>query len=208
MRVLVACEESQAVCIAFRDRGHEAYSCDILPCSGGHPEWHLVGDMFNYTDRGWDILIAHPPCTYLSNAGIRWFNEERYGDKAVERKRLRDEALEFIMKIATLPIDKIAIENPTGWINSHWRKPDQTIQPYQFGDPESKRTHLWLKNLPKLVPTNIVEPKIYGYYKTGKNTGKPIYGNNYLKFSEDRGMIRSKTFKGIAEAMASQWGNL
>lgn len=208
MRVLVACEESQAVCIAFRELGHEAYSCDIIDCSGGHPEWHIKDDVLNHLNDGWDLMIAHPPCTYLSNAGIGWFNEEKYGDKAKLRKTKRLEAFDFVMKLANANIPKIAIENPTGWLNSHLRKPDQIIQPYQFGDEESKRTCLWLKNLPLLKHTKLVKPKIYGYYLRGKKKGMPIYGNNYLKFSEDRGKIRSKTFPGIAKAMASQWGKI
>lgn len=206
MKVLIACEESQRVCVEFRKLGHEAYSCDIQPCSGGHPEWHIQDDILKYLNKGWDLMIAHPPCTYLSNAGIAWFNEEKYGDKARERKKERIEAFNFVMKIANANIPKICIENPVGWLNSHWRKPDQIIQPYYFGDKESKRTCLWLKNLPLLLYTNIVKPKIYAYYKKGKNKGKPIYGNNYLKFSENRGKIRSKTFPGIAEAIANQWG--
>jgi site-specific DNA-cytosine methylase len=207
MKVLIACEESQTVCKAFRELGHEAYSCDILPCSGGHPEWHIHDDVLKHLDEGWDLMIAHPPCTYLSNAGIRWFNESKYGDKARERKRLRLEAFDFVMKLAVAPIAQIVIENPTGWLNSHFRKPEQIIQPWQFGDAESKRTCLWLKNLPKLQHTGITKPKIYAYYKKGKKKGMPIYGNCYLKFSEDRGKIRSKTFPGIAQAMANQWGN-
>lgn len=206
MRVLIACEESQTVCKAFRKRGHEAYSCDIIACSGGHPEWHIQDDVLKHLDDSWDLIIAHPPCTYLSNAGIGWFNEEKYGNKARNRKKLRLEAMDFVLKIANSKCNRIAIENPTGWLNSHWRKPDQIIQPYHFGDTESKRTCLWLKNLPFLRPTNIVKPKIYAYYKSGKKKGMPIYGNSYLKFSEDRGKIRSKTFQGIANAMAEQWG--
>jgi site-specific DNA-cytosine methylase len=206
MRVLVACEESQAVCKAFRELGHEAFSCDILPCSGGHPEWHIQDDVLKHLDDGWGLMIAHPPCTYLSNAGIGWFNEEKYGDRARLRKKNRIEAFRFVMTLADAKIKHICIENPTGWLNSHFRKPEQIIQPWQFGDCESKRTCLWLKNLPKLIPTKIVKPKIYAYYRKGKKKGMPIYGNSYLKFSEDGGKIRSKTFPGIAKAMASQWG--
>ena len=207
-RVLVACEESQAVTIEFRKLGHEAYSCDIQPCSGGHPEWHLQDDVLRHLDDGWDMMIAHPPCTYLSNAGIGWFNEEKYGEKARERKRKRLMAFDFVMRLWNANIDRIAIENPVGWLNSHFRKPDQIIQPYHFGDRESKRTCLWLKNLPVLHPTDIVKPKVYGYYKRGKKKGKPIYGTQYCKFSEDRSIIRSKTFPGIAKAMVTQWGPL
>lgn len=208
MNILIACEESQAVTKAFRLKGHVAFSCDLQPCSGGHPEWHIQDDIMAHLDDGWDLMIAHPPCTYLSNAGIGWFNELKYGEKARERKRLRDEALDFVMKIANANIPKVAIENPVGWINSHWKKPTQIIQPYFFGDTESKRTCLWLKGLVLLQPTDIVKPKIYGYYKKGKKKGVPIYGNNYLMFRKDRGKIRSKTYKGIANAMAEQWGGL
>ena len=205
MRILIACEESQRVTIEMRKLGHEAYSCDILAPSGGHPEWHIQGDVLNHLDEDWDMMIAFPPCTYLSNAGIRWFNEDKYGNKAKERKQKRQLAFEFVLKLWNANIDKIAIENPVGWLNSHWRKPDHIIQPYYFGDAESKRTCLWLKNLPPLKPTKIVKPKVYGYFKKGKKKGQPIYGMQYCKFSEDRSIIRSKTFLGIAKAMAKQW---
>ena len=205
LRILIACEESQAVCIEMRKRGHEAFSCDILPTSGNHPEWHIQDDVLKHLDDGWDMMIGFPPCTFLSNAGIRWFNEEKYGDKARNRKQKRIKALEFVLSLYNCTIPKIAIENPVGWINSHFRKPDQIIQPYHFGDEESKRTCLWLKNLPKLIPTKIVKPKVYGCFKNGKKKGQPIYGTQYCKFSEDRSIIRSKTFPGIAKAMATQW---
>lgn len=219
MLVLIACEESQAVCIEFRKLGHEAYSCDIQECSGGHPEWHIQGDCLEaIKSKKWDLMIAHPPCTYLSNAGIGWFNEEKYGDKARQRKQKREEGLDFFMKLWNCDIPRICIENPTGWANSHFRKPDQTIQPWQFGDTESKRTCLWLKNLPLLEhfkevdlfndKVTHVKPKIYAYYLKGKKKGKPIYGNSYLQLGEDRGKIRSKTYPGIAKAMAEQWSNL
>lgn len=207
-KVIIACEESQIITIEMRKLGIEAYSCDIIDCSGGHPEWHIKDDVLNHLDDGWDLMIAHPPCTYLSNAGIRWFNEHKYGNKAKQRKKLRIKAYNFVMKLANANIHKIVIENPVGWLNSHWRRPDQIIQPYQFGDCESKRTCLWIKNLPILKHTKIVIPKIYGYFKRGKKKGQPIYGTQYCKFSEDRGKIRSKTFIGIAKAMAEQWGNL
>lgn len=207
MRVLVACEFSQRVCIAFRERGHEAFSCDLLPAEGGHPEWHICDDVLDYLSDGWDMMIAHPPRTYLANSGIRWFDEKQYGDKARERKRLREEAFLFILKLATAPIEKIAIENPVGWLNTHWRKPDQIIQPWMFGEPESKRTCLWLKNLPLLHSTQIVKPKTYSYFKKGKHSGEPIYWSNYLSNSDDRWKKRSETFLGIAKAMAEQRGD-
>ena len=209
MKVLIACEESQAVCIAFRERGHEAYSCDILPCSGGHPEWHIQDDAIKVAYSGkWDLMIGHPPCTYLSYAATKFWN-----DPGRLEKRL--DALNFFAKMWLAPIDKICLENPMGCATPTIAKYSQIIQPYYFGDTESKRTCLWLKNLPLLKHTkgdNLFElnthtkPKIYGFYKNGKKKGMPIYGNNYLKFSEDRGHIRSKTFPGIARAMAEQWG--
>jgi hypothetical protein len=210
MKVLIACEESQAVCIAFRNKGHEAYSCDIQECSGGHPEWHIQGDVLAQLDKKWDMMIAHPPCTYLSYAATSsWNNPGRL------RKRL--DALDFFAKLYEANMPKICIENPMGCASPTIAKYSQVIQPYFFGDTESKRTCLWLKNLSLLKHVDSdtlfeknthVEPKIYAYYKTGRKKGKPIYGNDYCKFSEDRGKIRSKTFPGIANAMAEQWSNL
>jgi len=199
MKILIACEESQVVCKEFRKLGHEAFSCDIMPCSGGHPEWHIKDDVLKHLNDGWDLMIAHPPCTFLSYAGTKFWN-----DKGRLENRLK--ALDFFAKLWLADIPKIVIENPMGCASPTIAKYSQIIQPYQFGDEESKRTCLWIKNLPLLKPTKIVKPKIYGYYKKGKKKGMPIYGNNYLKFSKDRGIIRSKTFKGIAQAMAEQWG--
>lgn len=202
MKVLVACEESQAVTKEFRALGHEAYSCDIQECSGGHPEWHILGDAINEAYSGkYDMMIAHPPCTFLSYAATSVWNKQGRLEKRLE-------ALNFFANLWLAPIDKIAVENPMGCASPTIAKYSQVIQPYYFGDTESKRTCLWLKNLPLLVPTDIVKPKIYAYYKTGKKKGKPIYGNDYCKFSEDRGKIRSKTFPGIAKAMAQQWGKV
>jgi len=203
MKVLVACEFSGRVRDAFIAKGHDAVSCDLLPTERDGP--HLQGDVLPYLKEGWDLMIAHPPCTYLSNAGIGWFNEKKYGDKAKERKVLRLEAQHFVELLYNCSISKVAIENPVGYLNNHWRKPDQVIQPYQFGDCESKRTCLWLKELPKLNYTNIVKPKIYGYFKSGKHIGKPIYRTHYLS-GGDGGKKRSITFQGIADAMADQWG--
>lgn len=138
MKVLVACEESQEVCKAFRARGHEAYSCDIQSCSGGHPEWHIQDDGLNHLE-GWDLIIAHPPCTYLTVAGNRHFDIFRYGQKAIDRLNNRIEAAEFFMRIVNAPCNHIAIENPVGYMNTHYRKPDQIIQPYYFGHPVSKK---------------------------------------------------------------------
>ena len=216
MTILVACEESQAVTIELRALGHEAYSCDILDPSGGHPEWHVQQDVIpllsppvsfttldgiEHNVDKWDMIIAFPPCTYLTVTGNRWFNVEKYGDKALERIKLREEAKEFFMAFANAPCDKIAIENPVGVMNTGYRKPNQIIQPYQFGDPFEKRTCLWLKGLPNLVPTNVVEPPARQQLKSGKSM--PEWYSNAPK--KDRARIRSKTFPGIAKAMASQW---
>ena len=222
MKILVACEESQRVCIAFRERGHEAYSCDIQICSGGHPEWHIHGDALDALKGGqvvtmdgvthdvgkWDLLIAHPPCTYLTVSGNRWFNVQKYGEKAIKRLQDRQKAYEFFMIFVNANCDRIAVENPIGYINSHYRKPDQTIQPYQFGHHARKATCLWLKGLPKLVPTEIVDPGeirdggySIGAHADGTNNGK------WLRFNDpELAKLRSKTFPGIAKAMAEQWG--
>lgn len=202
MRILVACEESQVVCGAFREKGHDAYSCDIQPCSGGHPKWHIQRDVTDVLKEKWDIIIAHPPCTYLTVTGNRWFNVEKYGEKAIQRMKYREEAIKFFMMFVNAKCDKIAIENPVGIINTIYRKPDQIVQPYWFGDAAEKRTCLWLKNLPILKPTNIVEPPPRQKLKSGKSM--PEWYSN-AKFS-DRSKIRSTTFKGLAEAMADQWG--
>lgn len=223
MNILVACEESQRVCKAFRDKGHTAYSCDIIPTSGQNPEWHIQQDVTplingNCTFRTadgtehtindkWDMIIAFPPCTYLTISGNRWFNEEKYGDKARERKKLREEAYNFFMLFVNADCEKIAIENPVGYMNSHYKKPNQIIQPWQFGTPISKKTCLWLKNLPQLQPTNIVSPKEdeYIYATTGKKDS--IFRLNTLHMNaEERAKERSKTFQGVADAMAEQWG--
>ena len=223
MKILIACEESQAVCKAFRAKGHEAYSCDIIDCSGGHPEWHIKEDViwlldgrctFKTTDgaihtcvqgRKWDMIIAFPPCTYLTVTGNRWFNIERYGEAAVQRSIERERAIKFFMAFANADCDKIAIENPIGVMSTIFRKPDQIIHPYMFGDPERKSTCLWLKGLPKLVPTEIVEPNIIKY-KNGKGTDSPWHINTMSLPKDERAKVRSKTFPGIAKAMAEQWG--
>ena len=219
MKVLVACEESQRVCSAFRARGHEAYSCDIIEPSGGHPEWHIKADVLpilngncdfttqdgasHHIEGRWDLIIAHPPCTYLTVTGNRWFNVEKYGDKARERIKLREEAVEFFMAFANADCDKIAIENPVGVISTRWRKPDQIVQPYFFGDPFEKRTCLWLKGLPKLKKTNEVTPPERSKYKSGCTM--PTWYANLPPAT--RAKERSKTFPGFAEAMAEQWGD-
>lgn len=202
MRILVACEESQTVTKEFRKLGHEAYSCDILDCSGGHPEWHIKGDVTELLTQKWDMILAFPPCTYLTVTGNRWFNIEKYGDKAVQRHQDREEAIDFFMLFADADCDKIAIENPVGVMNTEWRKPDQIVQPYHFGDPFEKRTCLWLKGLPPLKYTNVVEPPPRQQIKGGK-TMAVWYSNATHK---ERAKIRSKTFEGLARAMAEQWG--
>lgn len=222
MKVLVACEESQRVTIELRKLGNEAYSCDLLECSGNHPEWHIKKDVtlllngnciFNTVDGveheisgKWDMIIAFPPCTYLTVTGNRWFNYKKYGDKAIQRMLDRNDAIKFFMTIANADCDKIAIENPVGVMSTYWRKPDQIIQPYQYGDAYEKRTCLWLKGLPTLTPTKIVEIPDRIQFKSGKTMAKwYVEAGNLSK--EQRALVRSKTFPGIARAMAEQWGN-
>lgn len=212
MKVLIACEESQRVCCAFRELGHEAYSCDIQECSGGHPEWHIQGNALDYINGyamfytmdgkehcipdKWDLLIAHPPCTYLSNAGARHLfrggqlNHERY-QKGLKAKG-------FFMSFLNADCEKIAVENPVSSSIFEMPPHSQEIQPWQFGHPVQKKTRLWLKGLPLLVPTDIVQ------YKCGCHEA----GTWFMKGGKDRQKNRSKTFSGIAKAMAEQWGNL
>ena len=204
MKILVACEESQAVTIELRKLGHEAYSCDIIECSGGHPEWHIQQDVIPLLKEKWDMIIAFPPCTYLTVTGNRWYNVERYGEKAIQRCRDREDAIEFFMKFANADCDKIAIENPIGCMSTYYRKPEQVIHPYMFGDPARKATCLWLKGLPELVPTNVVEPEII-VYKNGKGTDNPWHMETMKLPPQERAKARSKTFPGIAKAMAEQW---
>jgi site-specific DNA-cytosine methylase len=211
MKILVACEESQAITKEFRALGHEAYSCDILPCTGGHPEWHLEGDVFGFIDQGWDLMVAHPPCTFLSVSGARHlYNKD--GSKNLERYKNQREALDFVEKLMSCNIPRIAIENPVSVISSQIRKPDQIVQPWMFGDSASKTTCLWLKNLPKLVATNVVDKGDFKEWidkKSGKVKRQATWYYDALinaKTPEERRSLRSKTFKGIAQAIASQWG--
>lgn len=199
LKVLIGCEESQAICKEFRALGHEAYSCDLLPCSGGHPEWHLQMDVFEAIKfQKWDLLIGHPPCTFIAVSGARWmYNKD--GSINQERKRNQDEALDFVRALMSVDIEHIAIENPISVISSAIRKPDQIIEPWQFGHPEKKKTCLWLKNLPPLRPTNNVYDEMI---QLPKNRQSVIH---YMSSSADRGKLRSKTYKGIAEAIAQQW---
>ena len=195
MKVLVACEESQAVTIELRKLGHEDYSCDILPCSGGHPEWHIQGDAVKLAyGEHWDMMIAHPPCTHLSNAGARFLYPK--GILNEERLALGMIAKEFFMELMNAPIERIAVENPVQSKVFGIRKYDQVIEPYQFGHPFKKKTCLWLKNLPQLVHTDILE----------KPESTKVAGNWFNKGGKDRQKNRSKTFPGIAKAIAEQWG--
>ncbi len=205
MKVLCACEESQAVTIEFRKLGHEAYSCDIQECSGGHPEWHIQGDVIPLLQEEWDLIIAFPPCTYLTVTGNRWFNIEKYGGKAIKRYLDQETAVEFFMILASAKCPRVAIENPIGIMSTEFRKPNQIIHPYMFGDPARKSTCIWLKGLPELKPTNIVEPIIIKY-KNGKGTDSPWHMDTMGLPKEERAKVRSKTFPGIAKAMAEQWG--
>jgi hypothetical protein len=195
MKVLVACEYSGTVRDAFIAKGHDAMSCDLLPTDKPGP--HYQGDVCDILDDGWDLMIAHPPCTYLSVSGIHWNNRGRGWEET-------DKALDFVRLLLSANIPKIALENPVSIISSRIRKPDQIIHPYQFGHDASKATCLWLKNLPKLQPTNIIAPRIVN--------GRPRWGNqtdsgqNKLPPSADRWKIRSTTYQGIADAMAETWG--
>lgn len=198
MRVLVACEYSGTVRDAFIRGGHEAMSCDLLPTD--FPGMHYQGSVLDILNDGWDLMIAHPPCTYLSVSGMHWTT------RGLRDPKLTEDALDFVKILLNAPIEKIALENPVSVISSKIRKPDQIIQPYEYGHDASKKTCLWLKNLPHLIQTNFIEPRIIN--------GKKVWGNqtdsgqNKLAPSKDRWKIRSKTYQGIADAMAEQWGNL
>ena len=197
MRILVGCEESQVVTKAFRAMGHETYSCDLQECSGGHPEWHIQGDVFDAIDEGgWDMGIFFPTCTYLTVSANKWYKDqpERKSGALVghARRDAREDAIIFFMKLMTCNIPKIAIENPIGVMSGRYRKPDQVLQPWMFGHGETKATCLWLKNLPNLVPTDVVEGREQRLH--------------LLAPSKDRAKLRSKTYQGIADAMSQQWG--
>lgn len=193
MKILVACEYSGRVREAFRKLGHDAWSCDLLPADDNSP-YHIQGDVLAILNDGWDLMVAHPPCTYLASSGLHW-NKRIPG-----REQLTLEALEFIQVLMDAPIEKIAIENPIGRISSAIRKPDQIIQPWQFGEDASKATCLWLKNLPPLQPTDIIKKERYA--------NQTASGQNKLPPSKDRWKIRSVTYQGIADAIAQQWGKL
>jgi hypothetical protein len=238
MNILVACEESQIVTKKLRDLGHTAYSCDLLPCSGGNPEWHIQGDVSKLLKKknvsfstvkggkrilkkGWHMLIAHPPCTYLASSGAKWFYDPKDRDLPIEergphprypsRRKDQEDALAFIDLLMDAPIEKIALENPVGAISSKVRRPDQIIQPYMFGDAATKTTCLWLQGLPLLSPTakGDVDKGERIVFKSGKS--QPKWYSDALsnaKTAAERQTLRSKTFEGIAEAFAYQWAGL
>jgi len=193
MRILVACEESQAVAVAFRNLGHEAYSCDIQPCSGDHPGWHIQGNVLAELNKGWDMIVAFPPCTHLASSGARWFAEKRADGR-------QQAALAFVAAIAAADCPRIAIENPIGVLSSQWRKPDQIVQPWQFGHTESKATCLWLKGLAPLEHTDNVHAAMMLLPLAERARV------HYMSPGPDRAKLRSKTYSGIAAAMAAQWG--
>ena len=214
MRVLIACEESQEVCKAFRERGHEAYSCDIIECSGGHDEWHIQGDAVplingscefttmdgkhHSIDGKWDLLIAHPPCTYISNAGVRFLYPGGKGILNEDRVRKGNEAAHFFLRFLYADCDKIAVENPIPSTVYCLPKYTQIIQPYMFGHPLQKKTCLWLKNLPLLEPTDMIPKE--------QCQSTKVAGNWFNHGGKERQANRAKTFPGIAKAMAEQWG--
>lgn len=221
MNVLIACEESQEVCKAFRAKGHNAFSCDLQECSGGHPEWHIQGDVttilspyetgdptdgkgilfhtmddkFHYLKGKWDLIIAHPPCTNLAVSGARHFERKR-------RDGTQKESIDFFMQFTKVDCEKVVIENPVCIMSTVWRKPDQIIQPYQFGASIHQKTCLWLKGVPKLIPTDILEKPAEGWVNQCFTNGRYSGFNKNFQGAKER----SKTFPGIAKAMAEQWG--
>lgn len=231
LNVLVACEESQRVCSEFRRLGHNAYSCDLLKCSGGHPEWHFNQDVLAviangggiletgeecYIEGEWDIMIAHPPCTFLAVSGARWYYHPEDKDLPIEERRPhprfpnrakdREEGADFFMQLVNAPIKYIAVENPVGIMNTRYRKADQIVHPYHFGDEASKATCLWLKNLPPLQHTDVVGKGERVVLSSGKSLPK-WYSDalSKAKNADERRNLRSKTFPGFAKAIAEQW---
>lgn len=231
--ILIACEESQRVCTEFRKLGFNAFSCDLLKCSGGHPEWHFNCDVFEiiknkggvlqsgesvFINGDWDLMVAHPPCTFLAVSGARWYYHPEDKDLPIEQRRPhpnfptrakdREEGKQFFLALANTEIEHIAIENPIGIMNTQWRKPEQIVQPYYFGDEASKSTCLWLKNLPLLKPTKIVGKGEWITLSSGKRLPK-WYSDALVKSktAEERRNLRSKTFPGFAKAIAEQWGD-
>lgn len=231
MNVLIACEESQTVCKAFRQLGFNAFSCDIVECSGEHPEWHFKEDIFEVIKRKggvtqsgnlvfvdkWHLMIAHPPCTFLSSSGAKWYyhpddkdlptEQRRPHPRFPHRKQDQDAAVDFFMALYDVNIPYIAIENPVGVMSSRFRKPDQIVQPFMFGNAARKTTCLWLKGLPLLEPTEIVSEGESIVFRSGKKMPKWYCDAlTNAKTDAERRRLRSKTFDGIAQAMASQWG--
>lgn len=218
-KILIACEESQVTTKAFRKLGYEAFSCDILPCSGGHPEWHIQRDVFEIINDGWDLMIAHPPCTFLSVSGAQWlshpndiylpFEKRRPNPKYPTRRKDMLDSVDFVKSLYNADIKHVAIENPVGLLSSRWRKPDQIVQPYMFGDEATKTTCLWVKNLPLLTTTNVVGKGERTVFSSGKSHPK-WYADalKYSKTKEERQRLRSKTFEGMANAFAEQWSKV
>ncbi len=231
LNVIVACEESQRVCQEFRRLGHNAFSSDLLKCSGGHPEWHFNHDVLEviknkggilengdevYIDGDWDLMVAHPPCTFLAVSGAKWYyhpddkhlpvEERRPHPSFPDRAKDREEGAGFFMALANADVPFIAIENPVGIMNTRYKKPEQVVQPYHFGDSASKKTCLWLKNLPPLEYTDVVDPGEYIEFSSGKRIAKWYSdGLTKTKSAEERRTWRSKTFPGFAKAVAEQW---
>lgn len=232
INILIACEESQRVCLEFRKLGFNAFSCDLIPSSGGHPEWHFMQDCLEviknkggrlengkeeYIKGKWDLMVAHPPCTFLAVSGAKWYYHPEDSELPIEQRRPhpkfpnrafdREEAAKFFLELANADVERIAIENPVGIMNTRYRKPDQVVQPYMFGDSFSKKTCLWLKNLPQLKPTKIVDKGEYVELSSGKRLPK-WYSDALVnsKTPEERRTLRSKTFPGFAKAIAQQWG--
>lgn len=219
-RILIACEESQIVTTEFRKLGfYNTFSCDLLPTSGLHPEWHFQCDIFEVINQGWDLMVAHPPCTFLTGSGVQWlshpedkalpFEERRPHPKYPNRRKDMLDSVEFVKALYNADIKHIAIENPVGLLSNRWRKPDQIVQPYMFGDEATKTTCLWLKNLPLLLPTNIVGKGERTVFASGKSHPK-WYADalKNAKTKEERQTLRSKTFEGMAQAFAEQWGGI
>jgi len=202
MKILIACEFSGTVRKAFAAKGHDAWSCDIEPTD--IPGNHYQGDVMDIINDGWDMMIAHPPCTYLTVTGNKWFKPE-YKDRFPTRQQDRQDAIDFFMSLVNAPIDKIAIENPIGIMSTVYKKPNQIIHPWQFGHEASKSTCLWLKGLSNIEPTNIVDKGEFVTYKSGKRMTK-WYADAASKSPQERAKIRNTTFQGIANAMAEQWG--
>jgi hypothetical protein len=204
MKILVACEESQAVTKEFRALGHEAFSCDIQDQSGGHPEWHMMGDVRGIMENGWDLIVAFPPCTHLAVSGSRHFKQKQADGR-------QQQGIDFFMLFANSSCPKVAIENPVGIMSTIWRKPDQIIQPWQFGHPHSKKTCLWLKGLPLLKPTNILPLPPCGHWEnqTKDNQNKVLVDGKWIGYNDPRtAKVRSKTYEGVAKSIAQQWGNV